>query len=139
MEIVSTRRRLVGTIIDILFCIIIATLLVAFDLIINPFNFMGNFSFVINFASLISFVYLLICYLVFNGGSLGRLVTASHIVTKDFKRMNIKTCFVRALLQSIFILHIINVLYQFANKTQESIFGYITDTTVVKIVLKKHN
>lgn len=122
------EKRSMAYFIDIIIAFVAASLYVVFAPSSDQISFINNISRVFMYHTVFFFVYCFFCYLVFNGITIGRLIFGTAIRNKDFTRMNIATCAIRALMQSFIPISLLNIAYMFINRTEESLFNKATNT-----------
>ena len=125
------EKRSMAYIVDILIAFVAATIYVIFAPSSDALSFLNNLSRVFIYYTGFFFVYCFLCYFLFNGITIGRLIFGTAIRNKDYTRMNIKTCAIRALLQAFLPISLLNVAYMLMNRTEESFFNKVTDTISV--------
>ena len=125
------EKRSMAYIVDILIAFVSAAIYVIFAPSSDALSFLNNLSRVFIYYTGFFFVYCFLCYFLFNGITIGRLIFGTAIRNKDFTRMNIGTCAIRALLQSFIPLSLLNVAYMLMNRTEESFFNKVTNTISV--------
>jgi len=125
------ERRSMGYFVDIVIAFTAAVLYVVFAPSSDALSFFTNLSRVFIYYSLFFFVYCFLFYALFNGVTIGRLIFGTAIRNKDYTRMSIATCAIRALLQAFIPLSLLNVAYMFMNRTEDSFFNKATDTISV--------
>ncbi len=128
MEQVRYEKRFMAYVIDIAIALAIALALTSVFSFKMALGIMGYFNTLTVLTSTVFFLYTFIFYLCFNGLSIGRMIFNSRLVCKDNKRMPPVTIFMRALLQTLFPLAIMNVGYMLLYRTQESFFEKATNT-----------
>lgn len=129
----SYERRALGFMIDIIVALLLAILVVTISPYSIEYALLENVHRALVWYTIIFFIYAFVCYFVFNGLTLGRFLFKTALKNKDLTRMNIKTCFVRALLQSFLPLIIVNAIYMVLYRSTESFYDKITDTTSIMI------
>lgn len=125
------EKRSMAYFVDIIIAFVAAAIYVLLAPSSDKLSFLNNLSRVFIYYSIFFFVYCFICYVVFNGVTLGRFIFGTAIRNKDYTRMNIATCAIRALLQSFIPLSFLNLAYMFINRTEDSLFNLATDTKSV--------
>ena len=125
------EKRSMAYIVDILIAFVAAAIYVIFAPSSDALSFLNNLSRVFIYYTGFFFVYCFLCYFLFNGITIGRLIFGTAIRNKDFTRMNIGTCAIRALLQAFIPLSLLNVAYMLMNRTEESFFNKATNTISV--------
>ena len=125
------EKRSMAYIVDILIAFVAAAIYVIFAPSSDALSFLNNLSRVFIYYTGFFFVYCFLCYFLFNGITIGRLIFGTAIRNKDFTRMNIGTCAIRALLQAFIPLSLLNVAYMLINRTEESFFNKATNTISV--------
>ena len=125
------EKRSMAYIVDILIAFVVAAIYVIFAPSSDALSFLNNLSRVFVYYTIFFFIYCFLCYFLFNGITIGRLIFGTAIRNKDFTRMSIGTCAIRALLQSFIPLSLLNVAYMLMNRTEESFFNKVTNTISV--------
>ncbi|MBQ9730855.1 MAG: RDD family protein [Bacilli bacterium] len=125
------EKRSMAYLVDIIIAFVAASLYVVFAPSSDALSFLNNLSRVFTYYTVFFFVYCFLCYALFNGVTIGRLIFGTAIRNKDYTRMSIGTCALRALLQAFIPLSILNLAYMFINRTEESFFNKATDTISV--------
>ena len=125
------EKRSMAYIVDILIAFVAAAIYVIFAPSSDALSFLNNLSRVFVYYTIFFFIYCFLCYFLFNGITIGRLIFGTAIRNKDFTRMSIGTCAIRALLQSFIPLSLLNVAYMLMNRTEESFFNKVTNTISV--------
>lgn len=85
------------------------------------------------YAIIFYFVYILICFFLLKGVSLGGIIFNVRVVDEDSSKLTIGKAIIRALLQTSFFLAVFNVPYMLIYRTQVSLFDACTDSKTVKI------
>lgn len=122
------EKRFMAYIIDVAIALAIALYITTTYSIRVPLKFMDYMTTLSILTSVIFFIYIVLFYLIFNGLSIGRMIFNCRIVTKEGKRMRPLTIVMRALLQAILPLAILNIGYMLLYRTQESFYEKATDT-----------
>jgi uncharacterized RDD family membrane protein YckC len=127
---VEYEKRFIAYLIDMLLSSVLCVVLIFFvPAIRERINF--EFFFVLIYG--ISGIYFIVCYTLFFGISLGGLFLNVRIVSNQGRTMKFSQGFVRALLLSLFVLVIFNVIYMLIKKTQVAFFDDATNTKAVLI------
>lgn len=133
MKYVDYERRLVAFIIDLGFSIVLATLILSVcGILIDALTLSIAIKVFIPCICVSLFIYLVICYRIFKGVSIGGAMCNVKIINKDQSPLRIKTCIIRAALLSLLLLAIYNIFYMFLLRTQVSFYDESTDTRAIE-------
>lgn len=127
------ERRLIAYLFDLGFSFIVATIiLTTIGILVEGFKLSTAISIIVPVSCAVLFVYLVICYRIAKGVSIGGGICNVKIISKDTTPLTLKTCIVRSALLALIILSIYNVFYMFLLRTQISFFDEATDTRAIE-------
>lgn len=133
MKFADYERRLLAFIIDLGISILFTTaMLSVLGILIYEFRLSLAIKIFIPSTCFILFCYLVCCYRLCRGVSIGGAICNVRIINKDQRPLRFKTCFIRAALLSLLLLSIYNIFYMFLLRTQVSFFDESTDTRAVE-------
>ena len=133
MKYADYERRLVAYLIDLGFSFIVATIILSVvGILSDSFKLSTAIRIIVPVSCAVLFVYLVICYRIAKGVSIGGGICNVKIISKDTTPLTLKTCIVRSALLALIILSIYNVFYMFLLRTQISFFDEATDTRAIE-------
>lgn len=131
MEQTQVEKRFFAYVIDYGIALIVAIALVTVYSISWPTNVFYYFFLLALLTGGILFAYYFLFYLFTGGFTIGKMLFNIRAISIKDKRLNLYQCIMRAALQSLIPVAILNVLYQLFWKSTTSFFDRATDTKII--------
>lgn len=128
MERTYNERRFLAFVVDISIALVIAVTLTTVYNVKLPLPAPKFINRLVYLTDAIFFVYCFVCYLLFGGLTIGRMLFNLRIVCKDGRRIGFMRSLCRSLFQCILPIAILNIFYMLYFRTKESFFDKSTDT-----------
>ena len=127
------EKRFLAYIIDysLIFALALVTIVFGRITLQNPIFVLLDATYFVAFVYLT--IYKFICYFFFGGITIAGLIFNMKIVKEDGSRLSAIAAIIRALMQAMIPLALLNVAYMMFNRTQQTIYDVATYSTSVSV------
>ena len=122
------EKRFFATVIDI-GIVLILSLLINLFIPSNVFNNVLIFTFI---YFVVGFTYMFLNLLISKDRTIGLYVMALKLLGRDWGKPSTKVILLRSIVNSVLVLHLVNIFYILFNKTTDTLFDEVTDSFIVQ-------